>query len=801
MKNVFVSLAMILLLCTAGAAYPRRNQSRPAGASRIVLSGTVIDSSTGEPLVGASIFLKERGTGQFSRVDGGFAFDDVPPGRYTLQVRYIGYLEKTQVVFVRESMRLTLALAPAPVLLAEVDVTASISRFRESSGTQAREIMTPAELDRHRGQTLGETLEDIPGVTVLQTGPSISKPVIRGLHSQRIKIVNDGIAQEGQQWGGEHAPEIDPFDADRIEVVKGAAGVEYGAGAIGGVVRLDPRPFPNADGIGGKLALNAFSNNMQGAVSLMVEGRHEAVPGLAWRAQGGARKAGSAHAPGYVIGNSGFEESTASGAVRYDRGPLGFEAAYRLFETTLGIYRGSHIGNYDDLLRAITAGHPLTDYNFTYDIAAPKQHIRHDVASLTGSYHKSGFGVIDFQAGFQTNHRQEFDVHRRWFDTSAADPRPAFDLTLETQTVDLRFRREPGSIFSGSMGINGLRQTNIGNSLSFLIPNFRSYGAGVHVLESATVDDWFFEAGARVDYLTTQVFAYAPKNVPDTTHKYAGYSAALGARWAFAPDWSIAVNAAAAWRPPSVNELYSNGVHHGTAQFEIGDGRLAGERSTSIDFTLRHGGESTMFELNASQSLFADFISLVHEAEPTLTLRGLFPTFRYMQYNRIFLQAVDASLEQRVAEYYRIGLSVSHIYAAVLPGSAPLHQMPAPRARLTNHFHLPALGPLHEPYLEATVLAVARQYRAADQLLLASPGQTPLVLTPPPGYVIVELGAGADVEFAGTRLSASLHVRNLFNTPYRDYLSRFRYYVDEPGRDIVLRLQIPFGLSAGETGE
>ncbi|MCC7430384.1 Plug domain-containing protein, partial [bacterium] len=110
-------------------------------------------------------------------------------------------------LFLNKNSEKNFYLKPTVIQTQEVTVFAR----KEELKTTTVQTLTEKELDKNRGQTLGEAVEQISGITILQTGPSISKPVIRGLHSQRILLLNDGVQQEGQQWGGEHAPEIDPF--------------------------------------------------------------------------------------------------------------------------------------------------------------------------------------------------------------------------------------------------------------------------------------------------------------------------------------------------------------------------------------------------------------------------------------------------------------------------------------------------------------------------------------------------------------------------------------------------------------
>lgn len=134
--------------------------------------------------------------------------------------------------------------------------------------------------------TLAQSLSRINGVTMLQTGNNISKPVIHGLHSNRILTINNGVRQEGQQWGNEHAPEIDPFVANKLTVIKGVDELKYGSDAIGGVVIVEPRALRRTAGYNFELNSLFFSNNSQYVVSGIFEQQLKSLPALTYRVQG-----------------------------------------------------------------------------------------------------------------------------------------------------------------------------------------------------------------------------------------------------------------------------------------------------------------------------------------------------------------------------------------------------------------------------------------------------------------------------------------------------------------------------------
>ena len=263
-----VALSGALLLLGASAFVSAvKAQTAPR-----TMRGTVTDGHA-FPLAGAHVTVPRLERGAITVGDGTYQLDRLPADTLTVLVSFVGHESVVRVVDLRQRDAVEdFVLFEDVEFLNEVTVEDDAAEAALTVSPQSVIRLEAAELAVIRGQTLGQTLERLPGVTTLSTGPSIQKPVIRGLHSDRVIVVNDGIQQEGQQWGAEHAPEIDPFVPARIEVVKGAAGVEYGAGAIGGVVRIEDDALPDEPGVGGRAMLNAFSNSQQGAGSLEIEG-------------------------------------------------------------------------------------------------------------------------------------------------------------------------------------------------------------------------------------------------------------------------------------------------------------------------------------------------------------------------------------------------------------------------------------------------------------------------------------------------------------------------------------------------
>ena len=770
---------MVSLAAPLAAQSPVSDHSGPLRT----LSGIVTDAPTGEPLPGAAIRVSDAGVA--TDAEGRFRLRGLAPDTATVVITFLGYETERRVVDLRGGdVSLSVALTPVDAELGEVRVVGE-NALRRSD--RAVGVLDGEDLEAARGQTLGETLESINGVTSLTTGPTISKPVVRGLHSDRVLILQDGVEQEGQAWGGEHAPEIDPFSADRVEVIKGAAGVEYGAGAIGGVIRLDDAPLPTQPGLNGRVSLQAFTNNLQAAASAELEDAPTALPGVSWRLHGSLRRAGDARSPEFVIRNSAFAEASGHLTLGYARGPVELEGHVRRYRSTLGIYRGSHFGNARNLQAIIDRGGPDPDWNYTfaYAIDAPKQEVTHDVASIHAHVEPGGGHAFDATLSVQRNVRQEFDSHRRFGDAPLTET-PAFDLALVSQALDAKWTPPPTEHFTMSAGLNAQTQLNENGESGVLVPNFRSYDGGAYVHGAALLSKSLtLDAGLRTDVRTMTAYPYdrASRSFETVQRDYIGGAAALGAIWSVASSWSLSANVGSAWRAPNVSELFSNGVHHGTAQYEIGDRNLGVERSLDASATLRHESDRTSGEVNAYVNHIFGYVYALEQPEPTVTIRGTFPTFWSVQDDARFA-GVDASASVELVPRVTLGARASLLFADNLTRGGPLYGVPSHRIGGSLRFDAPPTWP-GALSLTTTVQHVAEQTRVQPEAFLAAPY--------PPAYTLVGLQLSGTTEALGRPVRVSLSIDNLFDVSYRDALSRFRYFIDEPGRSASLRIGFPIG--------
>ncbi len=782
MKSSRCAAFAAALVGVVGAGSVASAQDRHADHATRRLAGRVLELASKRPVRGAAVVIGEPSMTTVSDQQGYFILQGLPARKLRISVRAIGYGPVTETIDFSETDRdVVVALEPRVTTLDSL-VVSGRSADAELRQDRAQSRLNADDLARQRGQTLGETLKDLPGVAVIQYGPSIAKPVVRGLHSQRIAVMNGAVPQEGQQWGAEHAPEIDAFAANEIEVIRGAGGVLYGSNAIGGVVRVLPRPLPTSGRWGGELQTNVFANNRQGAASLLFEGAGLTLPLLrqvSWRVQGTYRRGGDARTPDYFLPNTGFEETNWSAALGMTRRWGSSEIDYSHFGTNLGMYRGAHVGNLNDLERAMA--NPVTANTFSYRITRPDQVVKHDLVSWRTRLGLSDGAQLHVDYGYQYNSRNEYDS--RGF--AASNPRPAFGLRLITHSIEVKLNHASTGGFAGTVGIAGLRQGNLSPGRSFLIPQYRLHTAGLFGLEQWTSGRWTLSAGARFDYRWQRAFQFGAPVVisPDDTSAYHGLSGSLAATYRLAEGWSLAATVGRMWRAPNVSERFSQGVHHGTAQYEIGDSSLASERTLAIDATLRHVGARTRMEVSAYSNRIDDYIYLRPRA-PIQTVRGAYPAYQY-ESTDAKLRGLEASVQfdpSSSLSFYASGTLVRGVDRST--GEA-LFDIPADRLSLSARVYGPRGGRILDPYLELGTTLVRHQDRVPS---------TTVYRLPTDGYGLVSLEIGArEVRLLGQKLEVNVTAKNLFDHRYRDYLSRYRLYVDDVGRDVIVRVRTTFG--------
>lgn len=739
------------------------------------ISGRILEVSNGEPVESASVFIKEIQKGVRTNAQGEFTIEGLCAGNYTLICQHLNHEAISEKINLQLTLQNKIIFLTCHTDTLHQAIIKS-SRLHWEDVTVSNKIQGN-DLFVSSGIGLGKALEKINGIYNLSTGNNISKPVIRGMHSNRVLIMNNELRQEGQQWGNEHAPEIDQYIAKEILVVKGAQTLKYGSDIIGGLILVNPKPMKYIDKNLIEVNLSGFSNGRALAFSSSIEGRIKQFKALSWRLQGTFRQAGNGKTPDYYLKNTGMKELNYSAALGYHKGIMEVEIFHSSFTSDIGIFAGSHIGNLSDLYAAFERDKPIDTANFTYDIDLPFQDIKHQISKVKLGVKFKKTGTLHLMYGFQKNIRKEFD---NTLSTKLPDGtfKPALHFNLKTQNYDFCFEHKTIKRFEGSFGVNGFYQVNEYYG-AYFIPNYQKFTGGFYWVEKWHKNALSIEGGIRYDINRFTIQKWEQNILLNVKHAYQGVAATIATRYQF-PYFTLHVNAGTAWRAPFVNELYSFGVHHSAASFEIGDRNMVPERNyntaITIDFNYK---KKTDIEFTLFNNYIHNYINLQPQLPATLTIRGAFPTYRYSQTNTNFYGAEFSSstpLIRNIVFHARTNITIAKDI------KANNYLVGIPPARIESDIDIPLYN-LEKKRIVWNMGAsyTFKQTRVDDSMDYVAP---------PAAYFLVQTNITANLSLAKFPVQCNVGVSNLLNVCYRDYMNRNRYYADETGRNVYIRLRI-----------
>lgn len=745
------------------------------------LSGHTEDADTKEKLALATVTIVELQQEVVTDENGDFVFTGLCSGQYTLRITHVSCDPYEQKITLDKNLHRDFFLPHTRQALGEVVVEAK----KGIPNTGIKKELSGKELDKVKGLSLSEALSKLTGVTTLQTGTNIAKPVIHGLHGNRILTINNGVRQEGQQWGNEHAPEIDPFIADNLAVIKGVDELRYGSDAVGGVILVNPKALQHEPGYRAEVNSLYFTNNQQYVISGLFEQQLKKIPAFSYRLQGTFKKAANATTPGYRLNNTAFQEENFSLTAGWKKKSYNIEAFYSRFATRVGIFTGSHIGNLTDLENAIAASRP--DESFlgekTYTIGRPYQHVVHNLFKLKSSL-QTGESKWNFQFAAQHNDRDEYDVVR-----NSSTTRPQMMLEVLTLSEDISWDHPRWKNLQGSIGLAAMQQDNW-YSGRYLIPAYQSYSWGGYWIEKWSLHKWSAQAGLRFDTKNIQTTRYAlGGDTVSYDFNFSTFAASLNT--AYKPDnfSSINITLSHSSRAPHINELLTDGVHHGTGIYEEGNPGLRPEKAVQISagYSYQHPHSKWYADITVYNNIIRDFIyQQPMPDDPVLTIRGAFPKIEYRQANAS-LAGADIVLKYQLATPLAVTGKASLLWARNKQINDWLIGMPSHRVSGELNYQLADKGKFSETSIGLEVPVVFRQTRFPDENVHGRQDYK----APPAGYTLVHLQLSSTVQLGRIPATLGIGVRNLLNTTYRDYLNSFRYFTDEMGRDINFRIKIP----------
>jgi iron complex outermembrane receptor protein len=765
------------------------------------LYGSLIDIHDGSVLTGATVIVAQTGVGVITDLDGKFVITNLCNATYQFQISHPSCSTKAFSVLIKDDTQKTFKLEHHLESLNEIIVNGKTTNRATKSIYE--NLVDQQTITTYSSGSLGDALNSISGVSSLNTGNTVVKPMINGLHSSRVLIINNGVQMQDQEWGAEHAPSIDINSVGTLKVIKGAGALQYGGNAIGGVIIASAPKVPLLDSLYGKTILSGSSNGLGGAVSSSLTKSYQ--NGLHASIQGSLKRYGDFNAPNYNLSNTGVFERNISAKIGFNRIDYGVEAYYSLFKNEIGILRASHIGGAEDQVQAIESPVPSIIKDFTYNIDAPRQDVTHHLARIKGFKDIENIGRISLQYDYQQNNRLEFDIRR-----GSNKDKASVDLVLDTQTLTIDVATDISEKLTAKFGVVASLQTNYANpetGVRRLIPDYDKYSfAGFASGDYDINQKWVLEAGFRFDYTHMNVFKFYRRSFWEdrgydsqfsdlVVEEYGNQllvnpkldfynpSFTIGTKYSFGL-YKLFTNYSMSSRAPNASEQFSEGLHHSASRIELGDLQFTSETAHKISLTLQKRGERFNFTVTPFATRIDNFILI----EPTgirQTIRGNFQVWEYRQtHAQMYGLDLDASLS--LNDNMRFVHQFSLVKGYDKTSNEPLISMPPVSTLNSLVYTNPGFKNLSISVQSNYVFRQNEFPNTNFEVTILDTIQTIDISTPPAGYHLLNLNITAAIN---PDMQVGLYVNNLLNTSYRNYLNRLRYYADDLGRNITLQLK------------
>lgn len=744
-----------------------------------VVKGRIQDAKTGENIVGATVSIPDLRLSTSSNSKGEFILNNTPArGLFLIEVRYIGYKTNTQNVDFANTGVLVFKLGQSSIEAHEVVITGSTSSADNRKNSASISLVEREKL-LNQSNNIIDALSKTPGVSQITTGGGVSKPVIRGLGYNRVITLADGAKQEGQQWGDEHGIEIDQFNVDKVEVLKGAASLLYGSDALGGVINMvDPLPAPEGQ-IKGEVLSNFSSNGAMFGNSAMIFGNKN---GFVWRSRISFKSAKGYETPLGRIPNTGFNEQNLSGQVGINKNWGYAHLNVSNFTGNVGLpdFLPNANGEFED-----ASGNILTPSQLNgRTLLLPNQAINHQKVSINSNI-LLGSGRIRANVTYQKNQRKEFVDNQT---------EPGLFFNLNTTSGDFKYFFPDNNGLERVLGLSATNQTNTNKGQEFLVPNYSSTEWGVFGYIKKNWEETTVNVGLRLDQKSTKSESLVENgNTVFNAFKntFGNISAAVGFTQEFGELWNMKANVGSAFRAPNIAELSANGVHEGAFRYEIGSNTLKPERSLYTDLGLGFHTEKIDVDWTVFYNQINRYIYARQLGAETINDNGtVLPVYRFGQDNAL-LTGTEFSITLHPMDVLHIESSFAYTRASNKTTGRALPFIPAGVVR--NDFRLePKINGLKNSYLSLGLEHVFAQKRI--DIFETSTG----------AYTLLNAGIGTSVLINKMPLKIHVAGNNLLNKKYFDHLSRLRPgRLDEtdpslgfynPGRNITVGIYLPFSI-------
>ncbi len=770
---------------------------------KVNLSGKITDAKTGEPIPGASVYFADDKIGAIADAQGKYVLNNVPSGHHIIEVSSTGYATLVEHVELNNNMEKDFTLSSVVIENQGVIVTgvSGATSIRKSPIPVA--ALRKSALLQSSATNIIDALTHIPGVAQLSTGPAISKPFIRGLGYNRVVVVNEGVRQEGQQWGDEHGVEIDELSIARAEVLKGPASLMYGSDALAGVVNFITN-IPVAEGaLKANLLTNYQSNSGLFGINGNIAGNEN---GFNWNLYGTYKSSGDYKNKydGDVL-NSRFNEKNFGGYIGLNKSWGYSHLIFSRFDQRLGLIEGDRDAATGKFV--LYSGTPLERIATSKDLDSrdlfvPQQRVQHNKIISDNNFviNKSRLKI---NLGYQDNLRQEFGNPEDPLEKSLFFDLKTFNYNLQWQLPEMKE-------WHTTIGVSGMRQSNQNKGEEVLIPEYNIFDIGSFVYVQRLFKKATISGGLRFDNRSVDSKAFNDGSAIKFNafkKSFSNVSGSAGISYEPSERVTLKANIARGFRAPAMAELASNGAHEGTNRYEYGDQNLKSETSLQFDGGVDVDYEHFSIGFAAFYNRMNDFIfyrkleakaggdSLVNVGGDNIT------AYKFTQSNAK-LYGIEASLDihPHPLDWLHFENTISFVrgkFDDAIDGSNNLPLIPATKMTSELRANFKKAGKSFSNFYVKTGVD-----KFFDQ---NNPFTGYGTETSTAGYALLNAGIGADITSKNKTLF-SLHISasNITDVAYQNHLSRLKYTdenavtgrtgVFNPGRNFSVKLNVPLDL-------
>ena len=686
------------------------------------------------------------------------------------------------------------------MLLPDVVVTETYQQRQARKSALTVEVADKDFLRKHFTGNFMQAMQNIPGVQAMDIGSGFSKPMIRGMGFNRIAVLENGIKQEGQQWGADHGLELDAFNIEAVNVLKGPSSLLYGSDAMGGVIDITSPTVPADNSVFGDVSLLGKSVNGTIGGSLML-----GIKKGAWYSH---IRYSEQHFGDYRIPTDSIVYLTQRIPIygRKLKNTAGVERNIGLFTQYQkdGYKANISVSNVYQKAGFFPGAHGVPDASRVQDdgdsrnIELPSSKVNHLKVTTHQQYAWEKL-ILSADLGFQNNHREEWSAFHTHYGSQPApekDPDKELAFNLNTYSASVKARLVGSSSWEHTFGMDGQHQRNDIDGYSFLLPKYNRTTAGMLWLTTYRPNNVLsVSGGVRYDYGHINISSHEDAYLADylksqgydqeqidfykwnshaVTENFGDYSLSLGLVWTPSDRQMVKVNVGRSFRLPGANELAANGVHHGTFRHEQGDANLKSEQGWQMDASYHLNYKSISFSVSPFVSWFSNYIFLRPTGEWSV-LPHAGQIYRYTGAEALFAGA-EASVDIRFLRNFTYRVSGEYVYTYNCDEHIPLSFSPPASMRNTLTWQKSRY------MLYAEWQSIARQNRVDRNEDRTS------------GANLFHLGGSLNIPIGGNNeIEITLTARNIFDTRYYNHLSFYRRVeIPEPGRNFQLLIKIPF---------